>query len=169
MPDQPDAPTADLAVDGPPITISGVGDHIVIRLAGRLDDDSTSALGQAIDSALLSGCTVVVELGRHHVDTTVPGRRTDVTHRRSSPTLGDARRTIRADGSGCIRLGAPGSWWTIDVHAGRLLRSSAPVERRFAGPDAWIDVHELRISATTASVLTTSGSLLSMTRRAPAA
>lgn len=175
MPAQPDAPTADVAVDGPPITISGEDDHIVIRLAGRLDAESTSALGAAIDSALLSGCTVVVELGRSLVETSGSAsqapwaRPADVKHRRPSSALGDAGRTISTDGCGCIRLGAPGSWWTIDVHAGRLLRSSTPVERRFAGPGAWIGVRELRISATTATVMTADGSLLSMARRAPAA
>lgn len=136
----------------PPIRISMNGDHLVIRPEGRLDHDAAQALIGAVDAAVFTGSTVLVDLDEQD--------RSPATGEVSAPRHPRPATGVVAAMPGCMRFGGAGSWWTIDVAARRVCRSATPIDPRFVAADLWIGVRRLWVSTASLTVLTTAGTFL---------
>jgi len=152
----------------PAITVSMQDEQIVIHPQRRLDREATVALNAVLNAAVIAGTMAVLDLdGGLRPSTTISAvARRGVDD--GAPAQ-EQRNEVVVAGLGCIRISAPGSWWTIDVARRRFCRGATPIDPRCVDASLWTGVCRLWLSSSTVAVLTADDRVISAHRLRPAA
>jgi hypothetical protein len=145
----------------PSISVSMVGDIVVLSPRGRLDLDATHALVQAVDAASCSDGKVVIDLdGSAELSPAELLFRTEATPPNGVP-MPVSNPTIGVIAPGCVRLSSARGHWTIDLSERRFCRSAEPVDRRFVGIDDWTGIRNVWAASVGVAVLTVDDAIIS--------
>ena len=145
----------------PAISVSMVGDIVVLSPRGRLDLDSTHALVRAVDAASSSDRKVVIDLdGSAELSPAELLFRSEATPPNGVP-LPVTKPTIGVIAPGCVRLSSARYHWTIDLSERRFCRSAEPVDRRFVGIDDWTRIRSVWAASVGVAVLTEDDAIIS--------
>lgn len=141
------------------LTVSMLGEHLVICPPTRLDLETTDVLVVAAASAVAAGSTVMIDLDPGTASDELVARRPLVTTvpPRHGP-VGDAAVVI---GAGLVRVAARDVVWTLDLANGRMYRSDEPIDPYFVRPADWTAIQALWVSPTHVNALTADGRHLS--------
>lgn len=142
------------------ISVSMVGDIVVLSPRGRLDLDSTHALVTAVDAAAGDGRVVIDLDGSAELAPAELLFRSEATPPNGVP-MPVTKPTIGVIAPGCVRLSAPGQHWTIDLSERRFCRSAEPVDRRFVGAADWTPIRNVWAASVGVAVLTDDDAIIS--------
>ena len=146
------------------VTVQMSGPNMVVRSSARLDRAATDSVVHLLNASISTEVVVVIDPERPRCSDSFASTPADVTELRCCPQLDCRPRDVETAADGVVRVAGAQSWWTIDIGAGRFVRSDHPLDVHFIGDDAWIDLQGVWISSVKLSVLTVDGSLVSGSR-----
>lgn len=153
------------ATDAPgAVTVQMSGPNVVVRSSARLDRATTDSVVHLLNASISTEVVVVIDPERPRCSDSFASTPADVTELRCCQEIGCRPLDVETAADGVVRVAGTQSWWTIDIGAGRFVRSDHPLDVHFIGDDAWVDLQGVWISSVKLSVLTVDGSLVSGSR-----
>ena len=146
------------------VTVQMSGPNMVVRSAARLDRAATDSVVHLLNASTSTEVVVVIDPERHRCSDSFTSTPADVTEMRCCTQSGCRPRDVETAADGVVRVAGTQSWWTIDIAAGRFVRSDHPLDVHFIGDEAWVDLQGVWISSVKLAVLTMDGSLVSGSR-----
>ena len=136
-----DQASGGVSTDLPPITVRSVADGLVVTVHAELDRDTTSTLADVLRVGVEAGTAIVLDL----VDDGRVLAAPSPACLRSLPQVDGAALAITDVGPGVLQFVRPASCWTVDVSAGLLCRSTAPLQPHFVPAEHWTAIGRLWI------------------------
>lgn len=156
---------ADITNDAPdPVTVQMSGPNVVVRSSTRLDRAATDSVVHLLNASTSTEVVVVLDPERHRCSDSFASTPADITELRCCSQPNCRPRDVETAADGVVRVAGTQSWWTIDIGAGRFVRSDHPLDVHFIGDEAWVDLQGVWISSVKLAVLTMDGSLVSGSR-----
>ena len=144
-----------------PVTIQMSGPNVIVRSTMRIDRAATESVVHLLNSSATSEVVVVIDPEQIRCSDAFASTPAQDTELKCCTRNLCRPRDVATVGDGIVRVAGEQSWWTIDIAAGRFLRSDHPLDVRFVGDDAWIDMQGVWITSVKLTVATADGSLVS--------
>ena len=144
-----------------PVTIQMSGPNVVVRSTMRIDRAATESVVHLLNSSASSEVVVVIDPEQIRCSDAFASTPAQVTELRCCARRLCRPRDVETVGDGVVRVAGEQSWWTIDIAAGRFVRSDHPLDVRFVGDDAWVPLQGVWITAVKLTVATADGALVS--------
>lgn len=143
------------------ITIQMSGPNVVVRSSMRVDRAATDSVVHLVNSSAMSDLVVVIDPEQIRCNEAFASTPAMVAELRCCSRSHCRPADVQTVGDGVIRVPGEQYWWTIDIAAGRFLRSDQPIDVRFIGDDAWNALQGVWLTNVKLTVLTADGALVS--------
>lgn len=155
----PDTSSDDTSSDE--VTIQMIGPNVVVRSTMRIDRAATESVVHLLNSSVTSEVVVVIDPEQIRCSDAFASTPAQVAELRCCARRLCRPRDVETVGDGVVRIAGEQSWWTIDIGAGRFVRSDHPLDVRFIGDDAWVALQGVWITAVKLTVAAADGALVS--------
>jgi hypothetical protein len=143
------------------VTIQMSGPNVVVRSSMRIDRAATESVVHLLNSSVTTEVVVVIDPEQIRCSDAFASTPAEVAELRCCTRPRCLPRDVETVADGVVRVAGEQSWWTIDIGAGRFVRSDQPLDMRFVGGDAWAALQGVWITGVKLSVLTADGALVS--------
>lgn len=152
-----DAPTVDLAPVDEILTITMLGDSVLLRPTGPLDRLRTGVFADVLNAAALAGSVVTLVTESEPAAPTDELATSAAFGANGEPPLPADVEVVRG---GVIRVPVGDTEWTIDVNAGRFVRGNAGLDTRFLTDGDWTPYRTIWLTPSTLTAVTATGGYL---------
>lgn len=142
------------------VTVQMSGPNMVVRSTMRIDRAATDSVVHLLNASVTSEVAVVIDPEQIRCSDAFASTPAEVTELRCCSRQGCRPREVETVGDGVVRVAGEQSWWTLDIGAGRFVRSDLPLDVRFVGNEAWVPLQGVWITGVKLSVLTAGGALV---------
>ncbi len=152
IPDGDDTPDA--------VTVQMSGPNMVVRSTMRIGRAATDSVVHLLNASVTGEVVVVIDPEQIRCSDAFTSTPAEVTELRCCSRPSCRPLDVETVGDGVVRVAGEQSWWTLDIGAGRFVRSDLPLDVRFLGDEAWMPLQGVWITGVKLSVLTADGALV---------